>query len=107
MRRWNPIFLVALLVVVLATVVSITPPGASAHSLPSSISLIKGKIVAKNADTHYFVFTFTCALSGTTGTLSGKWTYEVTSTSSLTGIVEQGASCSDLTATLTGTGNLV
>src|SRR5215469_6904589 len=114
MRRWNPLFLVALLVVVLATVVFITPPGASAHSFPSSISLINGKIVAKNSDTHYFVLTFTCALSGTTGPLSGNWTYEVTSTSSLTGMVEPGARCSDLTATstggqvtLTGTGNLV
>jgi hypothetical protein len=107
MRRWNPLFLLALLMVVLAAVVFITPPGASAHSFPSSINLINGKIVAKNSDTHYFVLTFNCALSGTTGALSGKWTYEVTSSLSLTAMVEPGASCSDLTATLTGTGNLV
>jgi hypothetical protein len=113
MRRWNPLFLVALLVVVMATVVSITPAGASAHSFPSGISLIKGKIVAKNSNTHYFVLSFTCSLSGTTGTLSGNWTYEVSSTSSFTGTVGPGASCSDPTAlmtgglvTLTGSGNL-
>lgn len=83
MRRWNPLFLVALLLVVMATVVSITPAGASAHSFPSSISLIKGKIVAKNSNTHYFVLSFTCSPSSNTG----NWTYEVDSTSSFTGMV--------------------
>jgi hypothetical protein len=89
MRRWNLLFLVPLLVAVLAAVASITPPGASAHSFPSTSINFKGKIVAKNADSHYFVLSFTC--SG--GSLSAGWTYEVSSTSSFTGTVGS-ASCS-------------
>lgn len=83
MRRWNSLYLVPLLAVVLAAVVSLTPPGASAHSISSPSINFKGKIVAKNADTHYFVLSFTC--SG--GKLSAGWTYEVSSTTSFTGTV--------------------
>jgi hypothetical protein len=106
MRRWNPLYLVPLLVVVLAAVVFITPPGASAHSFPSTSTNFKGKIVAKNSDTHYFVLSFTCSPSGNTG----KWTYEVSSTSSFTGTVDW-TSCSVSSSgglvTLNGSGNLV
>jgi hypothetical protein len=107
MRRWNPLFLVPLLVVVLAAVVFIAPPEASAHSFPSTSTTLKGKIVAKNSNTHYFVLSFTCSSSGNTG----KWTYEVSSTSSFTGTVEW-TSCSFSSTggqvTLNnGTGNLV
>jgi hypothetical protein len=78
MRRWNLLFLVALLAAVL-----IIPRGAMAATSPSTS--FKGRAVAKNTDTHYFVVSFTCSPSGTTGTLSGGWTYEVSSTLSYTG----------------------
>jgi type 1 fimbria pilin len=94
MRRWNPLFLVALLVVALLAAVLMTPRGAlaapsSLRQFPASSTNFKGKIVAKNSNTHYFVLSFTC--SG--GNLSAKWTYEVSSTSSFSGTVGE-ASCS-------------
>jgi hypothetical protein len=74
MRRWNLLFLVALLATVL-----ITPRGALAAT--SSSTSFKGRAVAKNTNTHYFVVSFTCS----TGTLSAGWTYEISSTQSFTG----------------------
>src|SRR5262249_37791362 len=76
MHRWNPLFLVVLPMVVVASIMSTTPAGASAHSFPPTSTIYKGRIVAKNSDTHYFVLSFTCSLSGMTGSLSGGWTYE-------------------------------
>jgi hypothetical protein len=97
MRHWNPLFLVPVLAVVLATVVSTTPPGASAHSFPATSMTFKGKIVAKNAATHYFVLSFTCS----DGKFSAGWTYEFDSTHSFTGTVGS-ATCS-----FSSTGGLV
>ena len=87
MRRWNPLFLVVPLFLVAVLAPALVTPNramaAGASSLrqfPASSTNFKGKVVAKDRTDHYFVFTFTC-----TGTLSGKWTYEVSSTQSFTG----------------------
>jgi hypothetical protein len=86
MRRWNPLFLVIpLFLVALLAPALVTPKRAmaaasSVRQFPASSTTFSGKVVAKNTPTNYFVFTFTCA-----GTLTGKWTYEVSSTQSFTG----------------------
>jgi hypothetical protein len=103
MRRCNLLSLVPLLVAALVAAVLTTPRGALAAtpSLRSPISpstTFKGKVVAKDTTTHYFVLSFTC--SG--GALSAGWTYEVSSTQSFTGTVGS-ASCELVPAT-TGTG---
>jgi hypothetical protein len=92
MRRWNLLSLVALLVMALIAAVVITSREAlaapsSLMRLPATSTTFKGKVVAKNSDTNYFVFTFTCApqARGATSTLIGNWTYEVSSTQSFTG----------------------
>jgi hypothetical protein len=87
MRRWNLRSRLALLVVALLATVLMTPRGALAA--PSSLkgltappTTFKGKVVAKDSPTHYFVLTFKC--SG--GTLTtADWTYEVSPTQSFTG----------------------
>jgi len=85
MRRWNLLFLGALVAVLAA--VLITPSRAMAA--PSSPTSFKGKVVAKNTSDHYFVVSFTClppmSTSTQFGTLMGSWTYEVTSAQSITG----------------------
>jgi len=89
MRRWNVQTLVALLLAALVAAVLNTPRGAMAAtpSVRSPISpsmTFKGKVVAKNTATNYFVLTFAC--SG--GTLiTADWTYEVTSSQSFTGTI--------------------
>ncbi len=87
MRRWSLLFLVALLAVLAA--VLIAPSQAMAMAATSPSMNFSGKAVAKNSDTHYFVVSFTCSPPVTTGTgtLSGKWTYEVDSMHSYTGIL--------------------
>jgi hypothetical protein len=104
MRRWNPLSLVALLVVALLATVLMTPRGAlaapsSTKGLTAPTTNFKGKVVAKNSLTHYFVFTFTCS----NGTLSGKWTYEVSSALSFTGTTGTTAPC-ELTSASPGSG---
>jgi hypothetical protein len=86
MRRWNSLFLVVPLLLVALLVPALVTPNrakAAASSLrqfPLSSTTFRGKVVAKNSPINYFVFTFTCA-----GTLTGKWTYEVSSEQSFTG----------------------
>jgi hypothetical protein len=93
MRRCSLLSLVALLVVALVAAVLITPtrtmaatPSLRGSSLPSIN--FKGRAVAKNNDTHYFVLSFTCS----DGALRAGWTYEFSSTQSFTGMVGS-ASC--------------
>jgi hypothetical protein len=64
----------------------------------SPSTTFKGKVVAKDTTTHYFVLSFTCS----SGSLSAGWTYEVSSTQSFTGTVGS-ASCALVPAS-TGTG---
>ena len=111
MRRWNLLSLVALLVVALVAAVVITPRGALAapSSLmrpPAPSTSFKGKVVAKDTDTHYFVFTFTCAPppGSTTSILTGDWTYKVSSTQSFSGTTGTSGPACALVSTTTGTG---
>jgi len=90
MRRWHPLFLVVpLFLVALLAPALVTPKRAMAagasslRQFPSPSTDFRGKVVAKNSSTNYFVLTFTCA--GTPSTLTSKWTYEVSSTQSFTG----------------------
>jgi hypothetical protein len=73
--------MVALLAAALNTPSRVLAATHSARSLTASTINFKGKAVAKNNETHYFVLTFSC--SG--GSFTGSWTYEVNSSLSYTG----------------------
>lgn len=88
MRRWNPLFLVALLVVALLATVLMTPRGALAAGAPSQTSF-KGKAAVYSDAGPYFVVSFTCS----NGTLSGKWTFENNAGASMSGPLEGIAAC--------------
>jgi hypothetical protein len=103
MRRWTLLALVTLLMAALVAAVLNTPSRAMAarsslRGLTAPSTNFKGKVVAKDTTTHYFVLSFTC--SG--GTLSAGWTYEVSSTQSFSGTV--GSSSCALVPATTGTG---
>lgn len=110
MRRRTLRSLVALLVVALLATGLIAPRGAlaapsSVRGLPapskdlSPATTFKGRVVAKNNPTNYFVLTFAC--SG--GTLTAAdWTYEVNSTQSFTGTIGTPAPVCALVSTTNG-----
>jgi hypothetical protein len=78
MRRWNLLFVAALLVAVLIT---LSGPGA-VMAAGASTTNFKGKAAVYSRTTDsYFVVSFTCS----NRMLSGKWTYEVSSSQSVSG----------------------
>ncbi len=84
MRRWNLLVLVALLAVVMIAPSMAKAAASSSTSTTSTSKFFKGRAVAKNSDTHYFVLSFTCSA----GQLSAGWTYEVDSMHSFTGTLD-------------------
>jgi hypothetical protein len=94
MRRLHLLFLVApLSVVALLASVLITPSRAMAAGAPTQTNF-KGKAAVYTDAGPYFVVSFTCSpSSATSGTLSGKWTFEDSDGTSTSGTLGSGTAC--------------
>jgi hypothetical protein len=85
-RRWHPLVLVTPLALLALLASALMIPKRSMAAAPSPTSF-KGKAAVYTSAGPYFVVAFTCSPSaaGTTGTLSGSWTYEDSSNQSFSG----------------------
>lgn len=91
MRRWNLLFVAALLAAVL---IILSGPGAAMAAGATSPTNFKGKAAVYTDAGPYFVVSFTCSPSSTTsGTLSGKWTFEDSNGTSTSGTLAEGTAC--------------
>ena len=105
MRRWHPLVLVAPLALLALLASALMIPKRALAAAPSPTSF-KGKAAVYTSAGPYFVVAFTCSPSatGTTGTLSGTWTYEDSSNQSFSGTLGSSTSVAAACALVSGDG---